>query len=653
MDGTTGATVTGTPNDYEGFTYDHADPTTASTTIAGDGTTVIKLYYTRNVNTAYKVKHYQQNLAGDGYDLVDTEDLEGKTGATVDVTPKNYDGFTPEDRNPSTVTILANGKAVASLYYSRNTDTPYKVEHYQQNVTGSDFTLVDTDELNGTTGATVGITPKTYTGFVEDENNLKEVTIAADGSAVVKLYYNRTTADVTFDTQGGSAIDPVKDVRYEATITEPAAPTKTGYVFDGWYLDAEGKTAFDFSTPITAATTIYVKWAAATDTKYVVEHYQQNVTGSEYTLVSADTENLTGTTDETAAFTSKTYTGFTFDHAEPADATIAPDGSTVVKLYYNRTTADVTFDTQGGSIVAPQTGVRYGANITVPKAPTKTGYGFEGWYLDAEGKTAFDFSTPITATTKLFAKWTKDPDPKYDADLGDDDTRIEGTDKDAEISIFSDKADQNPMNHFMGVEIDGVKLVRDTDYIVTEDGKIRVLGVALKRLPVGEHTLSVVFDNGRADTKLKILEEEFEYNGIEGLDGIWVKDSGVDHEIVVKRSVNDPSCYSHFTELKFDGVTLVRGRDYEARSGSTIITFKAAFLQKNELGKHKVSIVFDDGLVETTLTIVKPSPEKPPKMGDDRTNFPWFILMLISLIGFVSVIYWDKKRKGVRRAKRV
>jgi len=63
----------------------------------------------------------------------------------------------------------------------------------------------------------------------------------------------------------------------------------------------------------------------------------------------------------------------------------------------------VTFDSQGGSAVAPQR-VDKGGTATKPADPTRTGYAFGGWSLD--GATAYDFSTPVTGNIALTAMWT-------------------------------------------------------------------------------------------------------------------------------------------------------------------------------------------------------------------------------------------------------
>ena len=70
------------------------------------------------------------------------------------------------------------------------------------------------------------------------------------------------TYTVAFDTNGGSAVAPVT-VDAGSTATKPAAPTKSGYTFGGWYKDSTLQTPWDFANDtVTAATTLYAKWTA-------------------------------------------------------------------------------------------------------------------------------------------------------------------------------------------------------------------------------------------------------------------------------------------------------------------------------------------------------------------------------------------------------
>ncbi len=68
-----------------------------------------------------------------------------------------------------------------------------------------------------------------------------------------------TTFVVTFDTQGGSKIDPVNVVEGEK-VAKPADPTRAEYYFGGWYKDANYKSKFKFSDPITGPVTVYARW---------------------------------------------------------------------------------------------------------------------------------------------------------------------------------------------------------------------------------------------------------------------------------------------------------------------------------------------------------------------------------------------------------
>lgn len=64
----------------------------------------------------------------------------------------------------------------------------------------------------------------------------------------------------------------------------------------------------------------------------------------------------------------------------------------------------ITFDTQGGSEIAPIT-IRSGESLTLPKAPTKDGYVFDGWYLDSNCIEEYEDSYVVSKNITLYAKW--------------------------------------------------------------------------------------------------------------------------------------------------------------------------------------------------------------------------------------------------------
>ena len=161
-----------------------------------------------------------------------------------------------------------------------------------------------------------------------------------------KVIFKVKTYTVTFETDGGTGVSPLTNVVHNSTISAPTPPTKTGYDFDGWYKEGAHTNLWNFSTDtVTADITLYAKWTAQSNIAYKVEHYQQDVTGTTYTL--ADTDNLTGTTGETVTATPKTYTGFTENTTHPdrvPSGTVLADGSLVLKLYYDRNTYTVSFN---------------------------------------------------------------------------------------------------------------------------------------------------------------------------------------------------------------------------------------------------------------------------------------------------------------------
>lgn len=75
---------------------------------------------------------------------------------------------------------------------------------------------------------------------------------------------------VTFDTQGGSAIDPVQLTGYEVPVQRPADPVRDGYTFYGWFADAGCTTLYDWDRPVTASITLYAGWTIDSPAEHTV-----------------------------------------------------------------------------------------------------------------------------------------------------------------------------------------------------------------------------------------------------------------------------------------------------------------------------------------------------------------------------------------------
>ena len=315
---------------------------------------------------------------------------------------------------PAPTTMPANN-LVAVAQWTPATDTKYIVEHYLQNLTDDSYTLAETETKAGTTGAQTEAVAKSYPGFTVQSFN--QQTIAADGTTVVEIHYNRNTYKVTYDY--GTAPDGASDLPTEATYkygaTVPVADKATapGYNFDGWKKDGTVTTSFEMPAD---NVTLTGTWTAKSDTAYQVKHYLQNLTDDGYTL--AETETKAGTTGAQTEAVAKSYPGFTVQSFN--QQTIAADGTTVVEIHYNRNTYKVTYDygtaPDGASDLPTEATYKYGATVPVADKATAPGYNFDGWKKDGTVTTSFEM--PAQNVT-LTGSWTlKDP-TAVNVDLND------------------------------------------------------------------------------------------------------------------------------------------------------------------------------------------------------------------------------------------
>ncbi len=147
---------------------------------------------------------------------------------------------------------------------------------------------------------------------------------------------------VKFDANGHGDAPNDAEIDSGETMEKPADLVADGWIFDGWYADKEGRTAFDFKKEIRENITIYAKWTKAEEE-------------TEIPVVSIHT---------------------------------------------------VMFESNGHGIAPGAQSVEDGKTAKVPFAPVEDEWGFDGWYTEAECINRFDFSTPITSDITLFAKWT-------------------------------------------------------------------------------------------------------------------------------------------------------------------------------------------------------------------------------------------------------
>lgn len=149
-------------------------------------------------------------------------------------------------------------------------------------------------------------------------------------------------------------------------ITAPADPEKSGYIFAGWTPEIPAVMPSENLT-------FTAEWVAATDTAYTVETYVMNTNG-EY---EKSVEAFEGITGSSVTVESENKTGFNFNAEKSIlEGAVKPDGSLVLKVYYDRNKYSFTTVVDG---VSESEDYYYGSTVSEPDVPVKQGYKFMKW----------------------------------------------------------------------------------------------------------------------------------------------------------------------------------------------------------------------------------------------------------------------------------
>lgn len=416
-------------NDADHLDADGADDAADETLLkAGDtytitaGGVVFTAQWEARTDTPYTVEHYLENLDG-SYALDTTEPLKGTTDTTVTAAAKSYDNFTYDSTVPGTVAsgnIAGDGSLVLKLFYTRNT-YDYTVRHIKQLPDGTyDEANAEVETLSGKFEALAAVTAKDYGSHYPTNDAGTKQNIKIEKNLTIDVKYDLDEHTLTFETNGGSTIDPVT-VRHGNAVARPTDPTKDKYTFIGWYVDPEFTEEYDFATVLEADKTIYAKFELTSTpigdiyVRYDVLHIKQLPDGS-YDLANAEVEHLSAKKDTTVTAVVKDYRATHHINVNSTlskltDTAIQPypgaDGKpvyTILSVYYDLDFHTLTFDTMGGSRIDPVT-VRHGNAVAKPKDPVNGGYIFDGWYTDKTYRTPYNFATVLTQDTTIYAKW--------------------------------------------------------------------------------------------------------------------------------------------------------------------------------------------------------------------------------------------------------
>lgn len=251
------------------------------------------------------------------------------------VTSPTVVGYEPD---PATVNVSVNNitenKTYTVTYHPANVG--FTVNHYLQNVADNNYTLDKTEEVGGFTESEVGDgLAETYPGFAALLYNTK-AKVAADGSTVVEIYYDRNYYMMSFNLDGGYGVEPIY-AKYQTPVSV-ANPTKPGYTFNGW----------EPTVPETVPaenTTHKAKWQAEKTAKVTVVVWGEDADDENYSYIkSVETTAPVGST--LTAIPSGTNLNMgtkLWELKRVEQTTVAADGSSVLNVYYDRKEFTLTF----------------------------------------------------------------------------------------------------------------------------------------------------------------------------------------------------------------------------------------------------------------------------------------------------------------------
>ena len=333
---------------YTGYTfkgwYYNENLTGSPVTAIGDTETGNKEYWAKWEINQYTVTVKPENGEAD---ITITQDYGTPITAPADPTREGYT-FIGWDREIPTTMPAEDMTVTAQWEINRYTIT------FDTNG-GSEIAPITQDYGTEIT-APDNPTRKGYT-FKGWDKEIPETMPAENITVTAQWEINRYT--ITFDTAGGSEIAPITQ-DYGTNITAPADPTREGYTFKGW----------DKEIPKTMPAenmTVKAQWEI---NQYTISFDTNG--GSEIAPITQDYgTKITAPADPTRK-------GYTFKGWDKEIPKTMPAENMTVKAQWEINRYTITFDTAGGSEIAPIT-QDYGTNITAPADPTREGYTFIGW----------------------------------------------------------------------------------------------------------------------------------------------------------------------------------------------------------------------------------------------------------------------------------
>lgn len=433
--GQTGALTRATANKYDGFTAQ----TITQETIQGDGSTMVKVYYKRNV---YSVTFWSIKWEGGflfGEYVKDKEftqyRITAKHGANIsDKWPGGSWTTSPGGRTYQTnIDTMPLG---GDEFFKTNQQGNAKAQYYLEDLNGN-FVLDHTDlGPNGTSVTNEDRYP--ITGFT---CNTAKSAKNGDSYNGAKFYYNRNSYEIVFF--NGGLKDKTVDVKYQQDISNqdytPTTPPvgKTDHTFSGWYVDEECTSQFVFAgeTMPAHSITLYAGWDGRDYTVTAHGKSALPVTVEKGDTVSPD--QFASVIPDVGE--GETFMGWTEQQGSTRLFNFATQITRDIHLYpviMDGKTYTLTYNSNGGTGTVPTDSNKYAkgtyAQVVSGSGLTREGMIFLGWSTDKTAVSPAYYpggSVKINDNTTLYAVWgtpTGKAAITYHSNFGSDEKRTSG-----------------------------------------------------------------------------------------------------------------------------------------------------------------------------------------------------------------------------------
>ena len=267
-------------------------------------------------------------------------------------------GYAPDQANVEVKVTDIDGDVKYTVTY-KPSKVNYTVRHYVQNTMDDGYTLVKADTGTAFTNALVsslGDLSKKYDGCYSllYDNTVR---IAADGSTVIDIKYDRYYYLLNFDLDGGYGVEPIY-ARYGAPVSV-GTPAKAGYIFEGWDKDLP-KTVPAHNDKFTAkwiedkAGFTVVFWYENADPE-TDGTYKYSVAGTYKPADVASGTEVSSDNYKDQSFTGRDADHFTYNADKAETVTVAGDGSTVLNVYFTRNEYTLTFKNGQSTLTCTKT----------------------------------------------------------------------------------------------------------------------------------------------------------------------------------------------------------------------------------------------------------------------------------------------------------